>query len=193
MVRWSLGLILVVGVASAGTRLPLFPTPAKPHPAVVAMREYTARVETNLGTFRLRFFPDAAPNAVRCFIKAAERGLYDGLPLVEVAKGKMLVFGDGSKGGKVEFERSALSPVAGSVSFVRAGDGKNQVGRLRVVLGEDVAQAQGETIFAEVSEGLAVARRLGSVATRREGGRAVPVEEVLIERVVVEKKTAERK
>ena len=156
------------------------------------MREYTARVETNLGTFRLRFFPDAAPNAVRCFIKAAERGLYDGLPLVEVAKGKMLVFGDGSKGGEVGFEKSALSAVAGSVSFVRGPDGKNQVGRLRLMLGEDVSLGREETIFAEVSDGLAVARRLGSVATRREGGRAVPVEEVLIERVVVEKKTTER-
>ena len=183
-------LILAMAASASGATLPLGVPgpPSKPHPAVLALRGYAARVETNLGSFSLRFFPDAAPNAVRCFVKAAVRGLYDGLPLTEVLKAKAVVFGDGSKGERIEAEKSPLSPSAGSVAFVRDSEGRNIVGQLRFILAEE-SEGGEETIFAEVSDGLAVVKRLGSVATRTKGERAVPVEEVLIEKVVVTRTT----
>src|SRR5262249_44110775 len=41
--------------------------------------DYSATVETSLGTFRVQLFPEVSPNHVRNFVALARAGYYDGL------------------------------------------------------------------------------------------------------------------
>jgi len=165
--------------------------PRKTDPAIVALRDYTATLQTNLGNVTLKLLPDAAPNAVRTFIKLAERGAYDRTQFYGIFKGRMILAGDpAGKGETIKYEDSPLSPIAGMVALDRAPDGSNRTGCFFIVLSEQAHLDGDYTIFAEIAEGMEVARRIGSVATRPNDGCPAPVEDAVIEQVTVSKKKA---
>ena len=56
--------------------------------------EEIAVMETNLGTMKFRFFPDAAPKAVYNFKCLAATGYYDGLTFHRVVKDFIIQSGD---------------------------------------------------------------------------------------------------
>ncbi|HUT32773.1 MAG TPA: peptidylprolyl isomerase [Planctomycetota bacterium] len=188
-------LCAAVGPVVGGTFPWRGPAPGgEPHPATVALRDYTATLRTNLGDIALRFEPDAAPNAVRMFVKLAERGSYDGARIYCVFKDRMVIAGTPPSGAKVAdgetaaYEDTPQSVTAGSVLVDRAADGRNCPGRLLIVLA-DQAHLDGDyTVFAEVTAGLDVAKRIGSVATRPADGSPAPIEEIVIEQALVAKK-----
>lgn len=57
-------------------------------------RDFQAVVETDLGEFRLEFYPDVAPKHVQRFRELAEEGIYDGVTFHRVIPGFMIQGGD---------------------------------------------------------------------------------------------------
>ena len=204
MVRYVLLAALslaATGVAQAGA-LPFdFPMPSrrleKPNPAVEALRSYSATLRTNLGNIDLRFCPSDAPNAVRNFLKLAQRGYYDGMRLRTVFKGTMVLAGDPTGDGKSDvgytlaYESTLLPHTAGSLAMDRTPPGPNSGSRFFISLADQRHLDRDYTVFAvipEGSDGLEVARRLGAAATRPDGGRPSPIADLLIEEVIITRK-----
>ena len=93
--------------------------------------EEIAVMETNLGTMKFRFFPEAAPKAVYNFKCLAETGYYDGLTFHRVVQDFIIQSGDpnaDSTGGESiwgepfadEFNSNLLN-LYGSVSMANSG------------------------------------------------------------------------
>ena len=97
--------------------------------------EEIAVMETNLGTMKFRFFPDAAPKAVYNFKCLAATGYYDGLTFHRVVKDFIIQSGDpkgDSTGGESiwgepfadEFNSNLLN-LYGSVAMANSGADSN--------------------------------------------------------------------
>ncbi len=91
-------------------------------------KEMVAVVETNMGTFSFKFYPEDAPQTVASFKKLANKGFYDGLIFHRVIAGFMMQGGDptgtgtGGPGYTIKAEFNKHSHVAGTVSMARSGD-----------------------------------------------------------------------
>jgi peptidyl-prolyl cis-trans isomerase B (cyclophilin B) len=166
----------------------------KPHPTTVALRDYTATLRTNLGDITLALEPDAAPNAVLNFVRLAQQGVLDGQRFTCVFKDRMIVGGNPAAPGKTDpaqpiaKEAGGLSASAGAVLLDTTPDGRNAVDRFIILVSDQNHLDKDYTVFAQVSGGLDVVKRIGAVATRPNNGSPVPVEEVVIEQVLVAKK-----
>ncbi len=168
----------------------------KSHPTTAALRDYTATLRTNLGDIPLELLPDAAPNAVRVFVKLAQRGAYDGARFHCVFKDRMALASAPPAKGKDEvrealaYESTRLSANAGAVLMDRASDGKNRPDRLMIMLSDQTHLDRDYTVFAEVAKGrgMEVLKQLSAVATKSYDGAPVPIEDVVIEQVIVAKK-----
>ncbi|HIR58393.1 MAG TPA: peptidylprolyl isomerase [Candidatus Gallacutalibacter pullicola] len=97
--------------------------------------EEIAVVHTNMGDFKLRLFPDAAPKAVENFTTLAEQGYYDGIIFHRVINDFMIQGGDPTgtgRGGESiwgepfedEFNLNLLN-IRGSVSMANSGPDTN--------------------------------------------------------------------
>ena len=168
----------------------------EPHPATVALRDYSATVRTNLGEIELALEPDAAPNAVRMFLKLAGRGDYDGARFQSIFKGRMAVLAAPPSQAKAEgddtiaHEDTRLPASEGAVLMDKAADGRNSPGRLLILLGDQGHLERSYTVFARVRKGQDVLRRIGAAATRPNDGSPAPIEDIVIEQVLVVRKQA---
>jgi len=188
---------MAVGPAWAGTFPWGGPRPSRePHPTVVALRDCTATLRTNLGEIALKFDPDAAPNAVQAFVKLAERGALDGARFYCVFKDRMVLAGTPPSAAKAEssttiaYESTPQSVTAGSVLLDRTADGRNCPSRFLIVLADQPHLDGDYTQIAEVTKGLDVAKRIGSAATRPADGSPAPLEDAVIEQVTVARKAS---
>lgn len=97
--------------------------------------EEIAVITTNMGTIKLRFFPNAAPKAVYNFKALAETGYYDGLIFHRVIDNFMIQGGDpagnGSGGESIwggsfedEFNENLLN-IRGAVAMANSGPNTN--------------------------------------------------------------------
>ncbi len=124
-----------------------------------------ARIETTRGTLMLELDARAAPRTVRQFIANAKAGIYDGTPLNDLQGGQMIVLGDryGDESSlppaNVRDEFSPLRVEAGAVmwSLVSRDSGR---GNFMIALTRLPYQDLRYPVFAQVREGLDVARRL---------------------------------
>lgn len=186
------------GLSFPGLFPPSMPGSEKTNPAIKALRDYKATLHTTLGDIELSLDPDSAPNAVRSFLKLAQTGFYDGSRFDCLFKGKM-VFAGAARGGKapdtLEFEISPVGHMTGSVALDTAPPDKkwpkrNSGGRFFINLAPQHHLDDDYTVFASIrGDGLAVVRRIGDARTRPGDGHPVPIEDILIERVTITKKT----
>jgi len=58
------------------------------------LKNTKAVIETKYGNIEIRFFPDAAPNHVKNFMKLSKEGVYDGTIFHRVIPGFMIQGGD---------------------------------------------------------------------------------------------------
>lgn len=100
-----------------------------------AAGEEIALVTTNLGSFKMRFFPELAPKAVYNFKKHAADGYFDGLSFHRIIKDFMIQGGDPSGNGtggesvwgkafEDEFSDKLLN-LTGSVAMANSGQNTN--------------------------------------------------------------------
>jgi cyclophilin family peptidyl-prolyl cis-trans isomerase len=173
-------------------------------PRVVVAKNPVAVVKTNMGTFKIEFYPDDAPKTVKNFVGLAKKKFFDTIRFHRVIKGfviqggdpkskdasKMSEWGTGGEsiyGGEFEDE---LNPQTASY---KAGYGKYVVAMANhgpntnssqffVMCGSQLPHSY--TIFGKVTTGTDVIDRINNVETIRGVDR--PKQDVIMEQVTIE-------
>ena len=163
------------------------------------MQHKQAVVETTAGAFVIDFDPDAAPNQTAYFMKLASEGGYDGTIFHRVVKYGLVQGGDpltrdeskraqwGSGGlNAVRAETRAPKMTAGSVAAVTIPGKPDSAGSQFFIALVDQPALDGQyTVFAHVSDGMEVLRKISEtpvddngVATARVEIRHVTVRDI---------------
>lgn len=135
-------------------------------------KDYTATVETEMGTFVIDLLKRTAPIGVKAFIDLANAGFYDGLLLHE-ARGDLVVAGGDPTGGghgqaplRYPAELSAVPIVTGSVLLKPAGLAPPANSSQFIISLQPQPTWIGQfTVLGQVVEGLDVVRKLSNVPT----------------------------
>jgi cyclophilin family peptidyl-prolyl cis-trans isomerase len=202
-------LLLFAGAADAGQRgrkppaskLPALPQFFTTPLTLDQMKGKQAVLETDLGTIVIDLLPEAAPNHVGHFIKAAQEGAYNGTIFHRVVRQGIIQGGDplskdpskvdayGTGGlGVLRAERSTEKNTRGAVSAVIGGGNPDSGGSQFFICVSDQPGLDGvHDVFGRVSEGLLVAQRI-SESPADERGR--PKERVAIRSAVIRDKPA---
>ncbi|MBO3746022.1 peptidylprolyl isomerase [Streptosporangiaceae bacterium NEAU-GS5] len=174
------------------------------------MSDLIANLRTNLGTIRVKLFPNQAPKTVRNFVELAEGArewthpatgekstdrLYDGTVFHRVISGFMIQGGDplgqGTGGPGYDFDdeihvenqfnRPYLLAMANAGK--RFGKGTNG-SQFFITVTKTPHLNQGHTIFGEVIEGTDI---VDAIANTETDGRDRPRKEVVLEQVTIER------
>jgi len=160
-------------------------------------------VETNVGTFRIELYPDAAPIAAANFVALVRCGFYEQISFHRVIAGFVIQAGDpqtrGNRGDFPELGTGGpgysfvIEPPADGYTYeqytvvmANAGGSDTNGSQFFVdLVNLDARLPRLYTIFGKVVEGTEVVDAIGLVATSG-GNRNVPLEPVIIESVTVE-------
>jgi cyclophilin family peptidyl-prolyl cis-trans isomerase len=143
-------------------------------PTVDQMKSMHALIETSLGSLKLEFTPEAAPNAARLFIRHARDGIYDGTAFYRVSQKYFLEAGrpadwpEGSPNRKRAFsvwniplEPNTLKPDRGTAAL-RQLTGKT-VGLDFYIISVATPSLEGKDApFAKVVDGLDVLDKIAA-------------------------------
>jgi len=153
------------------------------------MERMIAVIETNMGMIKLKFYPDAAPNHCRNFIRLAKDGFYDNLIFHRVIEGFMIQggcpqgTGMGGPGWNVDAEFSQRKHLKGTLSMARSTD-PNSAGSQFFICLEPQPGLDGKyTVFGQVIEGQDVVDKIGDLPT---DPRDRPQQEAKMEKVYIE-------
>jgi peptidylprolyl isomerase len=135
-------------------------------------KDYSAKVETEQGTFTIDLLKRTAPLGVKAVVDLANAGFYDGL-LIHEARGDQLIAGGdptGSGSGQAPMrypaELAAVPIVVGSVLLKPAGLAPPANGSQFVITLQPQPTWVGQfTVVGQVVEGLDVVRKISNVAT----------------------------
>jgi peptidyl-prolyl cis-trans isomerase B (cyclophilin B) len=147
------------------------------------MREKQAVVSTTLGEMVFDLLPDKAPNHVGYFMKLASEGAFDGTSFHRVVKYGIVQGGDpktkdpakrdefGTGGlGILARELSDEKHTRGAVSAVQIPGKPDSAGSQFFIVVTDQPALDGQfTVFARVSEGMAVAQRISETPVDDKG------------------------
>ena len=164
-----------------------FEKPAKDSEVIV--------MKTNMGTIKMRLFPEKAPKTVENFVTHAKEGYYDGVSFHRVINGFMIQGGDpegtgmGGPGYGIKGEFAAngfqndLRHTTGVISMARS-QRPNSAGSQFFIMVDDAPYLDGQyAAFGKVTEGIEVAQAIVS-APRDRADR--PYEDQIMEKVTVE-------
>ena len=182
--------------AAAKSATPATPAAAaseKPAAAPVKITNEIAVIETNLGTIKIKFFPDVAPKAVENFAGLAQKGYYNGVIFHRVIDGFMIQGGDPTgtgRGGESvwgkkfadEFSPKYRFDRKGLLAMANAGPGTNG-SQFFITLAPTPHLNDKHTIFGEVVSGMDVVEKIGKVA---KGAGDKPVEAVKMTKITFE-------
>lgn len=169
------------------------PTMAFDQTAKPAKGEQIVVIKTNMGTIKLKLFPDKAPLAVESFLGLIAKKYYDGIIFHRVIPGFMIQGGDPTgtgTGGESFFGKEfknetspALTHVRGALSMANAGPDTNG-SQFFIVQKDSLFLDGGYSIFGQAFEGLDIVDKI--VAVDRDGNDK-PLKPVKMEKVTVEK------
>ena len=160
------------------------------------LARYRAVVKTNLGEFKLEFFPETAPEHVRQFLRFARLGLYDGTTFHRVVPN--FVVQGGSLASRKEpipqkyrdlvrplkGEFSDRPHVRGVLSMARSDDPDSGMDSFFICL-ETTPSLDGEyTVFGRVSQGIDTVDGIAQAPTQGE----TPLMPIIIESIRVEER-----
>ena len=158
--------------------------------------EIYASFDTSEGKFKLKLFPDKAPNTVQNFVDLAEgkktgKPFYDGtifhrvIPDFMIQGGCPEGTGRGGPGYRFadEFHPSLKHSKKGMLSMANAGPGTNG-SQFFITVAATPWLDNKHSIFGEVTEGYDVVQRISKVP---KGGGDRPVKEVRINSVKIER------
>jgi peptidylprolyl isomerase len=155
----------------------------------------TATFETNYGTFKIKLFVDEMPITTGNFIKLAKEGFYDGTkshriiarfmiqggdPLTKDDSKKQL-WGTGDPGYKIKDEFGEVGNNKGTIAMANSGPNTGGSQFFINLVNNNYLDSK-HPVFGEVVEGMEIVEKIGAVQT---GARDVPVEDVVIEKVVI--------
>jgi cyclophilin family peptidyl-prolyl cis-trans isomerase len=171
--------------------------------------EYSAKIETSMGTLAVRLYPEQAPNHVRNFIALARGGYYDELFFERIRKEKnpttgqelQLIeggcpLGTGATGTgsvgywlKGEFTpKEKMAHSEGIFGACRGEEADSAATRFYITLNQPSFMDGNYTIFGKVETGLDILRKIGlqPVIIDEEGNR--PVTPIVIKSVTITEK-----
>lgn len=157
-----------------------------------------AIIKTNMGTIEVELFADQTPKTVENFVGLAEKGYYNGIIFHRVIKDFMLQAGDPTGtgrggasfwGGKFEdeFVSDLKHDTPGILSMANAGPNTNG-SQFFITLVPTPWLDGKHTVFGKVINGMDVVYAIGAVKTAA-GDK--PVDEVVMEEVIIEKRAGE--
>ncbi|MCF7845389.1 MAG: peptidylprolyl isomerase [Candidatus Pacebacteria bacterium] len=156
---------------------------------------YEITLKTNKGDIKFETYSEDAPRTVENFVKLAEKGFYDGVIFHRVIDGFMIQGGDptgtgtGGPGYSFADEIDPESEIyqegykKGVVAMANAGP--NTQGSQFFIMVADYPLPPDYTIFGRVVSGQEVA---DAIAVVEKDGRDKPLQDVIIQEVVLEKK-----
>ena len=160
--------------AGAGQTKPSF---SKAPPMTIdPNKTYIATFKTTCGTFEAQLLPKTAPAGVNSFVFLANKGFYDGLTFHRIVKDFVIQAGDpkGDGTGGPGFEtpvtatKGSTFDAAGVLAFAHSGTGGNG-SQFFVTLAPtpnlDPTPTSKYTIFGNVTKGMDVVQKIGSVPT----------------------------
>jgi peptidyl-prolyl cis-trans isomerase B (cyclophilin B) len=169
------------------------PTMAFDQTAKPTKGEQIVVIKTNMGTIKLRLFPDKAPKTVENFEGLIKKKYYDGLIFHRVIPGFMIQGGDpkgdgtGGEslwGGVFDSEISPdLHHIRGALSMANAGPNTNG-SQFFIVQKDSQFLDGGYSIFGQAFEGMDIVDKI--VAVKRDGNDK-PLSPVKMEKVTLEK------
>ncbi len=158
-------------------------------------KDYTARVETELGEFVIELYRKTAPIAVKTFVDLANAGFYDGLVLHEARVDQIVGGGDptGTGGGQAPIlypaELAAIPIVAGSVVMKPAGLAPPANSSQFVIsLRPEPGWIGQFTVLGQVIDGLDLVRKISNVPTS-DRPKYKPLKDIHTIRVTIQEKT----
>jgi len=159
-------------------------------------KDYTARVDTDMGTFTIELLRKDAPIAVKTFVDLAQDGFYDGLTFHYVEPERVIAGGDptgtgtGGPGFHIPHERTQNKMLAGTVILMATGRPPSNGSTFAILLAPRPDYEGKETGFAQVIEGLDVVKKISNVPASAKDAPLPhhPLKEVKILRVVVKTK-----
>jgi peptidyl-prolyl cis-trans isomerase B (cyclophilin B) len=163
-----------------------------------ATGEEVAIMQTNLGTIKLKFFPDKAPKHVANFKKLAREGFYDGTKFHRVIPGFMIQGGDpnsksddrsrhgtGGPGYSVPAEFNDTPHTRGILSAARSSDPDSAGSQFFLMVARSPHLDGQYTAYGEVIEGMDVIDKI--VALPRDvRDNPKPENPAIIEKVTIE-------
>lgn len=159
-----------------------------------------AIIETNMGTIELELFAKKAVKTVENFVGLAEKGYYNGVIFHRVIDNFMIQGGDPTgtgRGGQSlwgepfedEVNTGLKHDSEGILSMANAGPNTN--GSQFFITLKDTPWLDGRhTVFGKVINGMDVVKKIGKVKT---GPNDKPVEDVVMQKVTVEKRVVKKK
>ena len=147
---------------------------------------YSAVIETSLGSIEIELFTDIAPITVNNFVNLSNDGYYDNVIFHRVIKGFMIQGGDPSGTGHgemgkypgYEFQDELNNPMQYEKGIVAmANRGPNTNGSQFFIMHVDYPLPYDYTIFGKVSNGIDVVDAIANVQT---GDMDKPVDDVVI-------------
>ncbi len=147
-----------------------------------------AVVETNKGTFTVRFLPDKAPLHVENFVKLAEAGYYNNTTFHRIIPGFMIQGGDPEgtgmgghswrgPGTTVKAEFSDIPHDKGTLSMARTNDPNSAGSQFFVCVGRQSFLDGKYSAFGQVEQGYEVVEAISKVQTDK---RDKPLEPVIM-------------
>ena len=152
-------------------------------------RNYSAVIETSLGSIEIELFTDIAPITVNNFVNLSNDGYYDNVIFHRVIKGFMIQGGDPSGTGHgemgkypgYEFQDELNNPMQYEKGIVAmANRGPNTNGSQFFIMHVDYPLPYDYTIFGKVSNGIDIVDAIANVQT---GDMDKPVDDVVINSV----------
>ncbi len=135
-------------------------------------------VETTLGSFKMKLFPDVAPKHCENFKKLANSGFYDGTSFHRVIPGFMIQGGDilsrdanrdndgtGGPGWTVPAEFNSISHKRGIMSMARSRDPDSAGSQFFICVADASYLDKNYTVFGEVIENVHIIDRIVNTAT----------------------------
>ena len=150
---------------------------------------YSAVIETSLGSIEIELFTDIAPITVNNFVNLSNDGYYDNVIFHRVIKGFMIQGGDPSGTGHgemgkypgYEFQDELNNPMQYEKGIVAmANRGPNTNGSQFFIMHVDYPLPYDYTIFGKVSNGIDVVDAIANVQT---GDMDKPFDDVVINSV----------
>jgi cyclophilin family peptidyl-prolyl cis-trans isomerase len=166
---------------------------APPPMSIDPSKQYTATIDTTLGSMTANLFASEAPMTVNNFVFLAQQGYYDGSPFHRVIKGFMVQTGDpvkrdgtGGPGYRFNDEPVKRSYERGTLAMANAGPSTNG-SQFFIVQGTNVNLPPNYTIFGQLTSGLDTLDKIADVpvSPSPSGERSKPQQQIDINSITI--------
>lgn len=131
------------------------------------------KIETTMGTIKVKLLPDKAPKTVAHIKELVNKGFYNGIIFHRIIDGFMIQGGDptgtGTQGsGQTipdEFNNGLKHSKEGIIAMANTGRPNSQDSQFYITLAPQPSLDGKYTVFGEVTEGIDVVKKIGKVKT----------------------------